>query len=357
MNNIRTVTKNGFEVELIPFNAKTREEQIKWVTDLAAVSYGKKESSNPNKRYESLAKESVNIFTLSPRCPVCGELLKKNKDETISCECGYKLKDKLSFFEMLLFFPELFKVEKGPSRPLEFSPAFLSAVITDEGKKYVVFNIDEFEEITDEQFDHLVKFSTVISHYGKYIFLTSERTVNTIGFDIKDGSFGEGEYFAVRVRAPYFVFAQIRTHGQLSQVAVSDRWAKTEDEIWLPKDIDERFKKINDVLPPDFEVAIQNGEPLWKAMYNYLTVPQAQALLKKMGYKQEIWKRWPNHLMFKEWVMGGYIKNIYGFINLLVQRGAFPEIYEDHTQDETKEVVRAIREVFTKYFKEKENNG
>jgi len=348
---MKKVTKSGFEIELIPFRAKNREEQIKWVTDLAAVSYGKTESSNPDKRFEALKKESANPLTLVPHCPDCNAILNKEKDGTIRCrKCGYKIDEKLSFMEMLLFFPELFTVEKGPSRPLEFSPA-IAQVIIEDGLKYMVLGDNTLAPITDIQFEHLIKFSTVVSYENKYFLLTSERTLLTMGMEQTDGVFGNDEYFAVRVKAPYFVFAQLRTHGQLSQVAVSDRWSKVKDEIWLPVDIKDRLKKITYPLPPDFEVALQNGEPIWKAMYNHLTVPQAQKLLKDMDYKQEIWKRWPNHLAYKTWVIGGYIKNLYGWIHMLVQRSAFPEIYEDHTQEETKEVVRGIRELFTDFFK------
>jgi hypothetical protein len=233
---------------------------------------------------------------------------------------------------------------------LEFSPVVITGIV-ESGQKFLVLGNKILTPISDIQFNHLMKFSLVINLENEFIFLTSERALLTVGIETSNGFFGNNEYFAARIRAPYFVFAQLRTHGQLSQVAVSDRWSKVEDEIWLPIDIKDRLKKITYPLPPDFEVALQNGEPIWKAMYNHLTVPQAQKLLKDMGYKQEIWKRWPNHLTYKTWVIGGYVKDLYGWVHMLVQRGAFPEIYEDHTQEETKEVVREIRELFIDFFK------
>ena len=114
---------------------------------------------------------------------------------------------------MLLFFPELFTIEKGPSRPLEFSPA-IAQVIIEDGLKYMVLGDNTLAPITDIQFEHLIKFSTVISYENKYFLLTSERTLLTMGMEQIDGVFGNDEYFAVRVKAPYFVFAQLRTHGQ-----------------------------------------------------------------------------------------------------------------------------------------------
>jgi hypothetical protein len=172
------------------------------------------------------------------------------------------------------------------------------------------------------------------------------------------------------------VFAQVRTHGLLSQVAVSER-VTSEDDYWLPDDILDKLEKYfieteednSDNLYNKFYFELynilgyRNDEPLKDILkdlanifLNKFTVPEVQALLKELGYKHEIYSRWPNHMKFKTWIMGGYLNNPKQWGHFLLERSAYENVLKNWTQEQTKQTAKALRKLIKQYNERKEKD-
>jgi len=303
------------------------EQRINMVTRVAAISRGKDKANNPTTRYSKLLNEAapnVSMDTLD------------NMDSS--------------------------NIKKAPGRPLEFAPVKLRyEVITDiidcETNNvridYMLLLKDSFRVKVDKHvfFNDILPFSYL---KDDWLYTNVRALVNAgINYDLIPYEPTEG-FNIIEVKAPYFVFAQIRTHGRLSQVAVSER-VVTEDEYWLPEDALERIKEtlekngidgINcmSLVYCERMLKARTQKDLIEIMLQ-LPIEKIQRLLKAAGYDKEVYDRWPNHLKFKRWVMGGYIQDPKQWPHFLLEREAYEDKYKSWVQETTKETALAIKKI------------
>jgi len=327
----------------------SKENRIKAVTAIAAISRGKDKSNNPEKRYQHLLKEAAPNISFY-------DLENANYDE----------------------------LEHTAGRPLEFCPVVLDMdMYLTEYDKDIMTTLKLNKHRKDIS---PIDFCNDISKFGcietnndkksldKWRLYTNARALINTGIKEEDIPYNKPEeledYFIAEIKAPYFVFAQLRTHGLLSQVAVSERVVESE-EVWLPEDIFERLEK-NDTpiwesmakLPTSYDkenitfhldIAIKekNLERLIY-MFKILPIDVAQEILKNLGYKREIYQRWYNHMLYKTWIIGGYLNNPYQWGHFLLEREAYDNLLKSWVQPQTKEVAKAIRKLILNYL-EKED--
>jgi len=367
-------TDCGMEVTINPVDGvesryanASKENRMKFAADMASVSFGRKGSKNPEKRWNEFFHEAVGEFYAEAKCSKCGDVLKftgyeNTADEYVyklTCiKCGneekrfspHKVVDK-GWFNIFVAkeYTQDCEVRCGPSRPLENIPVkiYLEEL---EGGIWKIFahHLDE-EPILTTSTDRILDlmrhaYSSPMSD-NFYVVHTNMRNLLQFGIDEKDIPYDSDipQFVSFRIRAPYFVFAQIRTHGQLTQIAQSDRWSK-ENEYWLPADIEDRFKEKG-ILHADREGILKY----------LLSLPplRAQEILKEAGYPLEIYQRWPNHMKFKEWTLSGYIDDDKSIMHFLLQRKAYPELIKDKTQAQTAQVSKMMRELLEWYMEEK----
>jgi len=309
------VFENGYvtdEVSTIkPYEANTSEEnRIKFVTDCAAISRGKTESNNPKKRYEHLLKEAA------PN------------------ECGVNC-------------------EGVAGRPFEFLP-----IVITESELQALKAIYWFEEMAFYRFAYYDDgFKDGVEKY-----YTNARVLLNLGVDddyLPFNTEDELKYFkVVKVKAPYFVFAQIRTHCMISQIAASARVIE-ENEIWLPDDFEERLEENwgycdyiamtkGLCIPSDVDDKAKFISSFIKKEWRHFSVYALQNLFKKLGYKREIWQRYPQHALYKTWVMAGWLNDPKVWNHFFLERGVFDDKYKNWVQPETKQIAKAIYKVIMK---------
>ena len=260
--------------------------RAKFVTDCVAISRGQTESKNPEKRFKHLLTEAAPNYC----------------DNTCTGVAG---------------------------KPLEFLPVVIDG--NNLRHKEVVNCI-----LSQDSLLKIFKFSYITEKKPDTIY-TNMRALLNAGIPYEMIPYNTAEelkdFKVVKVKAPYFTFAQIRTHGQLSQVAASGR-VIVEDELWLPVDIEDRIKKgnykykINDLLN-------------WKNV----TAGKYEEILKTLNYKKEIYQRYPNQALYKQWVMAGWLCNPLMWEHFLLERGAYPEKYKNWVQPTTQETAIAIKQV------------
>ena len=209
---------NKLGLEYAEFNS-SEDNRIRIATSIAAVSRGKDNANSPKKRYSSLLAEAAPNISIN-------DIEKSNK--TISNKAG---------------------------RPIEYIPVILDArlskkVIGDENEVFYLLSstdIENFDEPIQVSLDVFLNEIMPYSYLEGNILYTNLRALVNAGIDYELIPYGEVyNYRAVEVKAPYFVFAQIRTHSRISQIALSER-VVTEDEYWLPDDILVRIKDRLDI--------------------------------------------------------------------------------------------------------------
>ena len=353
------VTDEVSTVDIKDFNSNL-ENRIKSVTDIAAISRGKLGSTNPNLRFKHLLKEAAynySVYVLNE----CSHDVLPEVDERLVNTAG---------------------------RPLEFCPVVLRISLCDPTDlTYTLLSLDGeviIEEIEDKDLFPLLRFSyadnyTIYTNYrAVYNFLLdyfkkygiSENPEDIIPFLTYENE--ANKYRVLRVKAPMFVWAQFMTHTQLSKISQSDRVAEQED-YWLPEDIFERILDYNlsDIdnksIPTredmnileiknnliNFNNTIANKDERYEAQYDYLSKiflyvfvqSEIRDLLKKLGYKREIYSRAQYYFKYKEFVIGAWMNDPHTWGHLLLERDGYSEIRKSWTQKETKEFSIAIREI------------
>lgn len=341
---VKTISdKLGCEYYQINTN---KENRINAVTAIAAISRGKDKSTNPVKRYEHLLKEAA---------------------------------PNIDYYTLTAFSEGDIKIEKAAGRPLEYCPVVLTAVVDlkEIDGSYISYPVikmslngkDKKMGLT-EFMNKIGKFSYVdAEQFDLYTIYTNARTLVNAGIPEEDIPFNRFtellDYFVVEVKTPYFVFAQLRTHGLLSQVAVSERVTE-EDEYWLPVDSLDKVKsiltcsyiedlKLNCVGCDycKYATRIQKATSIQElaAIFLELPVGKVKDILKTAGYKKEIYNRWPNQMKYKTFIIGGYLNNPYQWGHFLLEREAFENVLKSWVQPTTKETVVAIKELIEKYLK------
>jgi len=311
----------------------SEENRIKTATTIAAISRGKDGSNSPESRYKKLLKEAATNVSLV-------DILNGNIDEE--------------------------NMDTAPGRPLEFIPVAIGAIIVNE-KDVELVDIDKdkvFAKITIADYSNLMKFSSVfkVLEPNRFIITTNMRALLNLGlFNYEDIPYNAERngalsgYKAYEIKAPYFVFAQIRTHGQMSQVAVSGR-VVDEEELWLPEDVVERavghfysiiktlekyydYEFVTDIVDKFRSLASKGNI---EHILNNIKPVAAREVLKTLGYHKEIYSRFPNMLYYKRWIIAGSIYDKYQWGHLLLEREAFPSLYKSWVQPTTSQVAVMI---------------
>jgi len=306
----------------------SEDQRIELVTRVAAISRGNDSAKNPTSRYGKLLKEAAPNVTID-------DITDSDKD-----------------------------INKAPGRPLEFAPIKIKYDVVTEVldcetesvrvEHVLVLNNGFRATIDTEVFlNNLIPFSFL---KDGWLYTNIRALINSgISYDLIPYNPVTG-FHVVEVKAPYFAFAQIRTHGKLSQVAVSERVVK-EDEYWLPEGALERIqetlkeKGINGFSCKSFVycermLKARTQKDLIDIMLS-LPIIKIQNLLKDAGYHKEVYDRWPNHLKFKRWVMGGYMQDPKQWPHFLLEREAFEDRYKSWVQETTKDVALAIKQIIT----------
>jgi len=310
-----------------------RENRVNAVTSIAAISRGKDKSKNPEKRYQHLLKEAAPNY---------------------------------SFFDLLELEEKGDKLEKVAGRPLEFCPVVINGynIISDieSNIPYAELRLrlkdGEALSMSHKDFSNTIgKFSYIEENIPDvWEIYTNARALINAGIDESKIPFNRPtellNYFIVEVKVPYFVFAQMRTHGLLSQVAVSERVTE-EDEYWLPSDLVDRVSKSNNPIKGILQGAKNKQEArerLYHLFFNGLSANNGKEVLKSLGYKKEIYNRYPSFLKYKTFIIGGWLNNPYQWGHFLLEREAFDRVLSSWTQEQTKETAKAIRKVIEDYL-------
>jgi len=344
---------------------KTYDNMVNAVTSIAAITRGKDKSNNPEKRFISLLKEARPDFTFY-------EIEERQNEE------------------------DFFKLRQA-GRSLEFVPLKFT-YFTESGFTYLLNDENnETIKIPDYSFEELKKFSHIedrtiytnlralFNVVSKYVLSFNKRKYNRVinSDDVKYvlGKLGDAifmsvdDYFVAEIKAPYFAFAQLRTHGLITQVAYSNRYADNED-MWVPEDLLEKFLDnkegiINFLTEREalraqafIPINLLDRELLSKEDINlnankvledfFLNIPTkvGRELLKELGYEDEIIRRFPSFMEFKTWIVGGWLNNPYQWGHFLLERGAWDN--NTHVQKATNEVAKSLRKLILNY---KDKNG
>ena len=318
---------------------ESEDNRIKAVTSIAAISRGKDKSNNPKKRFEHLLKEAAPNISFV-------DLENGNYDN----------------------------IEHIAGRPVEYCPVVLNIFRDDLTGEVEIRDFSDKSIITilEEKFENkIIKFSYLENktlYTNLRALLNAGLTIDEIPFNPKNEL--KNMFFIAEVKAPYFVFAQMRTHGLLSQIAISERVVDSED-IWMPEDIFDRIKENENVIwyimprlsalydkeimTHQLDLAIVKRE-IDRLLYIFKSLPIeiVQTILKDLGYKKEVYQRWYNHMLYKTWIIGGYLNNPYQWGHFLLEREAYNNLLKSWVQPQTKEVAKALRKLILDYLKKEE---
>lgn len=315
------------------------ENRYKFVSDLAAISRGKYESTNPEKRFKHLLKEAstdVNKETISNS----GYMENLKNDNRI----------------------------KVASRPLEFLPVALTMDYAD--KHFISVAKEDYSKYSFYRHCFVDKNDIIYTnfrHLYNWLFKNTNMSVGSIldiiPFNTKDEL---RNFKAIRLSTPMFVWAQLMTHTQISKESQSDR-VSYNDKYWLPDDIMDKLldivpeenKDTGDIVDQDldelqfqlFELKKENVD--MGLVHKYLVnvflyvLPQdkVQDILEKAGYNKEVYSRAPYYFKYKKMVMTGWANDPEVWGHLLLEREAYDNYHKSWVQKETADTAKAIRDI------------
>lgn len=270
----------------------SEDYRVLWCTSLAAISRGKTISKNPTARYNLLKKEAAPI-------------------------------------------PSRFQDRQTPSRPLEFIPVVLkvrSGLVngTSSFNVYSIYLKNTIKVLDREDFfNYLLRFSYTVNVDADTIMIyTNMRAVLNAGIPYEEVPYNTKEecqgFKGVMITCPMFVFNHLITHTAFSKESRSERVTDVSDiKYWRPAGItEERLKSM---------LELESQKDIWES-------------LKAEGFKKEIYQRALLEWRYKSFVMVAW-SNEYTWEHLFLERSANEEIYTNWTQEETKKVVKTIKEV------------
>lgn len=315
------------------------ENRYKYVSDLAAISRGKYESANPEKRFKHLLKEASTDVD----------------KETIS-NSGYM--ENLKNDNRI----------KVASRPLEFLPVALTMGYAD--KHFISAAKEDYSKYSFYRHCFVDKNDIIYTnfrHLYNWLFKNTNMSVGSIldiiPFNTKDEL---RNFKAIRLSTPMFVWAQLMTHTQISKESQSDR-VSYNNKYWLPDDLVDKLldieleinKDTGDIVDQDldelqfqlFELKKENVD--MGLVHKYLVnvflyvLPQdkVQDILEKAGYNKEIYSRAPYYFKYKEMVMTGWANDPEVWGHLLLEREAYDTYHKSWVQKETADTAKAIRDI------------
>lgn len=386
------VTDEVSSVDIKDFNSNL-ENRIKSVTDIAAISRGKLGSNNPTARFKHLLKEAAYNYPVDLLNECSRDVLPEEEERLINT-AGRPLE----------FCPVILRISYCcQSDPTYTLRAFNGELFIDDITDTDLFPLLRFSYVDDFTIhtNYRAVYNFLLDYYNKHgiegdpadkIPFTSNERFRTIdnGDDkpekIRILITEENpviKFKVLRVKAPMFVWAHFMTHTQLSKISQSDRVSEQED-YWLPDDINKRIhdldlstldsiknvklsKAIEDLKSiivrksteifwdersngltamEAVELIRKHTEPIIKELFlNTLSQDHVQRFLKLLGYEREIYSRAPYYFKYKEFVIGGWLNDPYGWGHLLLERDGYSDIRKSWTQKETKEFSIAIREI------------
>lgn len=287
------------------------------VTSIAAISRGKDKSKNPEVRWNALLKEAA----------------------------------------------------MGTSgRPLEYAPCILKATIyssmVDIAPYYDLQDLDRYKvkNVELEYFlNNIMRFSHV-EHIGnnEFVLTTNYRTLLNAGWNPEEipgvPPYMLENFKVVKITAPFYIWAQLMTHTQLSKISQSDRVTGT-NEYWLPNDIFKRIKNKREELSGNniyfdrvtINVKHNDFDGLLNVLITKVSQEDAQMFFKELGYPREIWSRAIYYFKMKTFFMGGWRNDPKTWENLLLERGVLPDKWsKTWVQKETRKVAEMIRDIVMK---------
>ncbi len=314
--------------------SKDMEHVKTTVTASAAVSRGKNTSKNPDVRYKKLKKEAAPDFNITD---IASKIIPQHEEEL--------------------------KAQAG--RPLEFAPVVLKYVMKE--NEVVLMNMESIgvKRMSMKDFNNnIMRFSFI---GDDNIIYTNMRVIVNNGIDEEKvvGDYPEyyKNFFIVKVKAPYFVFAQIRTHSGISQIAESVRVLK-HDEMYLPENA---LDKVKEILTEEYieeeklncvgcdyckyADRILKAESISELIGVLMELPvdKVKRILKKSGFKQEIYNRWPSFLEYKTWDMAGWLNDSKAWGHFLLEREAYPNLISSWVQYETRKIADLIKETIKEH--------
>jgi len=301
-------------VEEANLNQENREQ---WTTDLAAVSRGKSGSNHPASRFKKLLKEAA------PN--------KLDADEFVG----------------------------NASRPVEFLPVFIHRV------GFLGDLVTYYDKTGRPMFDmHMNKFLNEVMPFS-YRSLdeklyTNFRALVNAGVDVDSIPFNAPDeldgFVAIKANIPMFVWAQVpNTHTRISKEAQSDR-VTYNAAYWLPDDLDMRIQEVfesNNLASIDAKVISLLVEMKFcdthnervKVLLTHSGQDYVMRMFKELGYPDEISQRAMYYFRYKEVVMTGWKQDPKVWEHLLLERNAFPEKWQNWTQDITATFTNNLRKM------------
>ena len=138
-------------------------------------------------------------------------------------------------------------------------------------------------------------------------------------------------YKIFRGVAPYFVYQQLRTHGQMDFVSHSQRYADSALGYWMPKDIEVIVKGV--WRNPEM---FDNTD--WDRIVESRSSEELKSLIKKVSNRKEVYDRGADMLQYRSFCIGGYVQPN-GWIHFIKQR-----VHDKHTQLETRDFCSMFEE-------------
>ena len=255
-------------------------------------------------------------------------------------------------------------------RPLEYYPVIFEVVFYSHMVNVIPYGIldDRYKIKNMDTLDFINKISrySYLSRLGndRYLLCTNYRTMLNAGWKVEEipplpeGWYKDG-FKIVKIRCPFFIWAQLMTHTRLSKISQSDRVSGS-DEYWLPDDVFERIdKRHNEIEKLEdntkaynrviFHVEKNNFDSLVDALVNKVSQSDAQEFFKELGYPREIWSRAPYYFKMKTFIMGGWTHDPAVWKNLFLERGVYPDEWsKTWVQKETKELCKKIEKIVMK---------
>lgn len=305
----------GFEC----FN-ENEESRIMLTTKIAAISAGKEEASNPEKRYKALMKEGV------------GET---------------------------------------PSRPFEFIPCVFKVGLSSRtiaGKENIrlLAKLKNGNESIIVSGLELLKFTKHGFIDGEYFYTNARNVLKFMRKEDNTPDYQALPYYkddeelkeiinkkfkVFKLRVPMFVFNHLVTHTQVSKVTKSDRVSGFKSNIlWLPEDFHTRVleaKKEELLSIVSYEGLVEllqskDAEIISELFTDKLTQTQVREILKLLKYPKEIYQRAVMEMRYKDFALCGWMVED-SLINLLRERGAMED--KNWVQKETKQVALVLKEL------------
>lgn len=290
----------------------SEEARIAFAANLASISRGRDESSNPEARYKHLLKEAALL---------------------------------------------------SPSRPIEFLPVYFEFEVY--GNRVILHLKDNKQSNMplDKFMDTIGKFGFIENmDRGMFLCKTNLRAMLKADIPYEDVPYNDvcKGFRVFKMQIPMFVFNHVVTHTMLSKESRSDRVVRlNKGNYWVPEDIVERIRNTD--IEERRAVMLESG--VKKAYYKLrdtldatkhynsfviamLSIPTADlmGLLEALKYPREIFQRAVLEMRYKETILAAW-EHEFTWLNFLRERGGSDD-WKNWVQKETKQAALALAKFF-----------